>query len=174
MDINNQNIRSERPPLMNPPEDSEIPLTSDAPQTLVDSIGLWRPLQEGVTRHRFIRTHHTNTIEEYMKQLEKDTLWEACPICKGTGTMISQIVPGFFTYPICTTCEGDKIINKQTGFPPKLHNLFIKGKLTYEFDQEAPTKEIDTLSTWIVKPSAEETEGEVIFVPIEKFNEYFN
>ena len=53
--------------------------------------------------------------------------WQKCPICNGTG-----IEPGPFTTsnstPICTICQGKKIISELTGLPPS----YSIGNFTYE------------------------------------------
>ena len=38
-------------------------------------------------------------------------MWQACPICKGTGL-------GFDFVTKCTVCAGKKIISELTGQPP--------------------------------------------------------
>ena len=46
-------------------------------------------------------------------------MWQKCPICNGTGRDVN--------YNYCTVCNGYKIIDTITGFPPvKEKNNFKK------------------------------------------------
>mgnify|MGYP000045817884 CR=1 FL=1 len=44
-------------------------------------------------------------------------MWQKCPICNGTGKVLTQ--PLKINRPsICPTCNGHNIINELTGLPP--------------------------------------------------------
>lgn len=47
--------------------------------------------------------------------------WETCPLCKGTGTVIGIPRPwsNDASPQQCEVCNGKKIINSETGKPPK-------------------------------------------------------
>jgi len=47
-------------------------------------------------------------------------MWQKCPICEGTGRNSAPLSDS--SYHICSVCEGRKIINVETGLPPKTNN----------------------------------------------------
>lgn len=48
--------------------------------------------------------------------LINSTGFQSCPVCLGTG--ISQNAGTYNEIPICTVCNGKKIISVTTGHPP--------------------------------------------------------
>lgn len=48
-------------------------------------------------------------------------MWQKCPVCNGTG---KDPNPGTFNTaaPVCTVCNGEKIISQLTGKPPAKSN----------------------------------------------------
>lgn len=42
--------------------------------------------------------------------------WQKCPLCNGSGLGLNE---GLYTaIPICSVCQGQKIISEVTGLPP--------------------------------------------------------
>lgn len=55
----------------------------------------------------------------YDVDYSKETVWQLCPKCHGTGIM-TVVYPGYVidqTCP-CDVCQGKKIISKLNGLPP--------------------------------------------------------
>ncbi len=53
----------------------------------------------------------------FLKGSEDSAGWQCCPVCLGSGHDPHATV-SHTAYPICTVCEGAKIISKLTGNPP--------------------------------------------------------
>lgn len=47
-------------------------------------------------------------------------IWQNCPHCNGTGNELGVNFGPYFP-PICTVCNGAKIISQITGLPPNSH-----------------------------------------------------
>jgi len=54
--------------------------------------------------------------KNYFK-LTKTPMWIKCPLCKGSG--LEPIIGTHSNIPICTVCDGHKIISQLTGLPPQ-------------------------------------------------------
>ena len=44
-------------------------------------------------------------------------MWQKCPQCQGSG--LEPIIGIHSNIPICTVCDGHKIISQLTGLPPQ-------------------------------------------------------
>lgn len=55
-----------------------------------------------------------------------DDKWQVCPICSGTGMQLCDSQYTSIGYTACATCDGEKIINKETGLPPSGFKMTVK------------------------------------------------
>jgi hypothetical protein len=80
-------------------------------------------------------------------------MWQQCPQCKGSG--LEPIIGTYSNIPICTVCNGAKIISQLTGLPPNRSPIFDSAVSTKQsnFDNRDLSGTLDNTNYLeIVKP----------------------
>jgi len=60
-------------------------------------------------------------------------MWQQCPQCKGSG--VKPIIGTYSNIPVCTVCNGAKIINQLTGLPPNRSPILDGAVSTKDYSQ---------------------------------------
>jgi len=60
-------------------------------------------------------------------------MWQQCPQCKGSG--VEPTIGIHSNIPICTVCNGSKIINQLTGLPPSRSPILDSVVSTKDYSQ---------------------------------------